>query len=317
MKRFILFFHFNSFFFWFDIFSFSLFFFYNQGDDYLEAIRDTKKSSSNFLSVYEEDDEENNNNNNNKKKDTKQEKSKDDAENIKSQEQKTHHPPSKPSPSHVNTANQKDLRIFRISGLEWWTNEDEVSKIFNPHGRVFEIKFDEDKKNGKSNGIAYVYLDMIDTTPEELVEKLNKGFTDDKIRVDISSEEEIVKLKNYNKGRKERKEELAKLKQTQFSTEKSDQFKQSSYHSTSTSTTSVSGSSSSSTGTASHHHHHSEDHSYSSRKDYDKRRRDDYSDRYDRSYYYESSSRRDGDFDRKYRDSSRRSSRYDRGYRPY
>lgn len=102
-----------------------------------------------------------------------------------------------------------DQVIIRLDGLYWWTNEDEIRQMLSPYGRVTDLRFDEDKKNGKSNGTCFVYMNVenrnqvIHKVKDDLVNMENRN-----LRAELSSADEIDRLKNYNRGRKERAEAL-------------------------------------------------------------------------------------------------------------
>ncbi|EGC39380.1 hypothetical protein DICPUDRAFT_12561, partial [Dictyostelium purpureum] len=62
---------------------------------------------------------------------------------------------------------QPDLSpALYISGLEWWTKDQELEKIFSEFGKIVTLKIFENENNGKSKGYAFIEFQNQDSAQQ-------------------------------------------------------------------------------------------------------------------------------------------------------
>eukprot|EP01129_Flabellula_baltica_P000736 TRINITY_DN1069_c0_g1_i1.p1 TRINITY_DN1069_c0_g1~~TRINITY_DN1069_c0_g1_i1.p1 ORF type:complete len:110 (+),score=31.06 TRINITY_DN1069_c0_g1_i1:21-350(+) len=54
---------------------------------------------------------------------------------------------------------KKATSLLKIEKLKWWTTDRELEKLLSPYGKIVNVRFEEDKTNGRSKGIAYVVFE--------------------------------------------------------------------------------------------------------------------------------------------------------------
>jgi len=101
-----------------------------------------------------------------------------------------------------------DQATLLIANLTWYTSDQDLEELFSPFGKIKDIKFFEDKRNGKSKGAATIEFYNAESASSSM-EKLNGSEIHGKIcELSFASPEIIRTLRRANAQRVMRKESI-------------------------------------------------------------------------------------------------------------